>query len=164
MSRCEQGICWRQEPTPVQAVAWFSTSMLEIHSPPDLMTSFVRSVICMYPRGSMVAMSPVENQPSLSTPCSPSCCTHTECEPTSGSVCLGFPRNANQCLQVLSCGPRNPVVAILPMEKHPLMSTPWSPSCCMYGRIVTLSICRTRGANSGIAHDERPIASANSLL
>src|SRR5439155_9247041 len=41
-----------------------STSMDEIHSPPDLMRSLVRSVICTYPSGSMDATSPVRNQPS----------------------------------------------------------------------------------------------------
>ena len=42
----------------------FSTSTLEIHSPPDLMRSLVRSVIWRYPSGSRVATSPVLNQPS----------------------------------------------------------------------------------------------------
>lgn len=54
--------------------AMFSTSMEEIHSPPLLMTSLERSVICMCPKGSMVATSPVLNQLSMPT-ASSSCCT-----------------------------------------------------------------------------------------
>ena len=33
--------------TPLQPQATFSSSIDEIHSPPDLMTSFDRSVTCM---------------------------------------------------------------------------------------------------------------------
>src|ERR1700722_5047715 len=40
--------------------------MLEIHSPPDLITSFDRSVICMNPSESMVATSPVSKNPCSS--------------------------------------------------------------------------------------------------
>ena len=43
--------------------AMFSSWMELIHSPPDLTMSFVRSVISMVPWGSMVATSPVANQP-----------------------------------------------------------------------------------------------------
>jgi hypothetical protein len=46
------------------AMAMFSMSMELIHSPPDLITSLLRSVICMKPSASMVATSPVGNQPS----------------------------------------------------------------------------------------------------
>ena len=42
-------------------------SMELIHSPPDLITSFFLSVMRMKPSGSMVAMSPVSNQPSASS-------------------------------------------------------------------------------------------------
>ncbi len=42
----------------------FSSSTEEIHSPPDLMTSFVRSTRRMYPSPSIVATSPVRSQPS----------------------------------------------------------------------------------------------------
>ncbi len=42
-------------------------AMEEIHSPPDLMMSLARSVMCMVPSGSIVAMSPVSNQPCAST-------------------------------------------------------------------------------------------------
>ena len=42
----------------------FSSSTEEIHSPPDLITSFERSLIWMKPRGSIDTMSPVLNQPS----------------------------------------------------------------------------------------------------
>ena len=48
------------------AIAMFSTSIELIHSPPDLITSLLRSVICMKPSGSIVATSPVGNQPSIS--------------------------------------------------------------------------------------------------
>ena len=48
------------------ATAAFSRSMELIHSPPDLITSLVRSRICITPCGLMVAMSPVGNQPSTS--------------------------------------------------------------------------------------------------
>src|SRR5262249_43743876 len=47
------------------AISWFSSATDEIHSPPDLITSFARSWIWMKPRGSIVTMSPVLNQPSL---------------------------------------------------------------------------------------------------
>ncbi len=43
------------------AIAMHSRSIELIHSPPDLITSFERSVICMMPSGSMVATSPVGN-------------------------------------------------------------------------------------------------------
>src|SRR3954469_22901629 len=42
----------------------FSRSTDEIHSPPDLMTSLVRSTRRMYPCGVTTAMSPVFSQPS----------------------------------------------------------------------------------------------------
>ena len=48
-------------------MAMFSTSMELIHSPPDLITSLLRSVICMKASGSMVATSPVWNQPPSMT-------------------------------------------------------------------------------------------------
>jgi hypothetical protein len=41
----------------------FSKSIEPIHSPPDLITSLLRSVICMKPSTSMVATSPVGNHP-----------------------------------------------------------------------------------------------------
>ncbi len=44
----------------------FSSVIELIHSPPDLITSFERSVISMKPSGSIVATSPVANQPSAS--------------------------------------------------------------------------------------------------
>ncbi len=44
-------------------MAMFSRSIEPIHSPPDLITSFERSVICMKPSASIVATSPVGNQP-----------------------------------------------------------------------------------------------------
>ena len=40
----------------------FSRSIELIHSPPDLITSLLRSVICMKPSASIVATSPVGNQ------------------------------------------------------------------------------------------------------
>ena len=46
--------------------AMFSISMELIHSPPDLITSLARSVICMKPWSSMVATSPVSKKPSSS--------------------------------------------------------------------------------------------------
>ncbi len=46
------------------ATAAFSRSIELIHSPPDLITSLERSVICMKPSASMVATSPVGNQSS----------------------------------------------------------------------------------------------------
>ena len=42
----------------------FSNSTEEIHSPPDLITSLVRSEMVMYPWESSVPTSPVRNQPS----------------------------------------------------------------------------------------------------
>jgi hypothetical protein len=42
---------------------WFSSSTELIHSPPDLMTSLLRSVICMVPLGKTTATSPVRSQP-----------------------------------------------------------------------------------------------------
>ena len=42
----------------------FSSSTDEIHSPPDLITSFERSLIWTKPRGCIETMSPVRNQPS----------------------------------------------------------------------------------------------------
>ena len=47
-------------------MAAFSRSIELIHSPPVLMRSLTRSLICMTPWASMVAMSPVGNQPSSS--------------------------------------------------------------------------------------------------
>jgi hypothetical protein len=41
----------------------FSSSIELIHSPPDLITSLLRSVIRMKPSGSIAATSPVGNQP-----------------------------------------------------------------------------------------------------
>ena len=41
--------------------AMFSRSMEEIHSPPDLMTSFLRSMMRMKPNSSSVAMSPQDS-------------------------------------------------------------------------------------------------------
>src|SRR5438105_4793410 len=46
------------------AMIAFSNSTDEIHSPPDLITSLVRSTIWMYPSGLIFATSPVRNQPS----------------------------------------------------------------------------------------------------
>ena len=48
--------------------AAFSRSMELIHSPPDLITSLVRSVMRMKPCSSRVATSPVGNQPSVVEP------------------------------------------------------------------------------------------------
>ena len=53
--------------TPGQPTAMFSMSMELIHSPPDLITSLLRSVMRMKPLASRVAMSPVLNQPSASS-------------------------------------------------------------------------------------------------
>jgi hypothetical protein len=44
------------------AMAMFSRSIELIHSPPDLITSFERSVIWMKPSASMFTTSPVGNQ------------------------------------------------------------------------------------------------------
>ena len=52
--------------TPGQPTAAFSSSIELIHSPPDLITSLARSVICMLPSGWRIATSPVSNQPSPS--------------------------------------------------------------------------------------------------
>ena len=57
--------------TPGCAIATFSMSIELIHSPPDLITSLLRSVICRKPSGSIVATSPVGNQPSDSGDDSP---------------------------------------------------------------------------------------------
>ncbi len=46
------------------AITTFSRSIELTHSPPDLMTSFVRSVMRTKPRLSSVPMSPVRSQPS----------------------------------------------------------------------------------------------------
>ena len=46
------------------AISWFSSSTELIHSPPDLMTSLLRSVICIVPLGCTLATSPVRSQPS----------------------------------------------------------------------------------------------------
>ena len=48
------------------AIAMFSMSIELIHSPPDLITSLLRSVMCRKLSRSMVATSPVGNQPSTS--------------------------------------------------------------------------------------------------
>src|SRR5258708_7418298 len=48
------------------AMATFSRSIELIHSPPVLIRSLTRSLICMTPWASMVAMSPVGNQPAAS--------------------------------------------------------------------------------------------------
>ena len=45
-------------------ISAFSSATDEIHSPPDLITSFERSWMWMYPRGCSETMSPVLNQPS----------------------------------------------------------------------------------------------------
>src|SRR5712675_571003 len=50
--------------TPGHPIARFSISIELIHSPPDLMTSFARSVSRMSLSLPMVARSPVLNQPS----------------------------------------------------------------------------------------------------
>ena len=42
----------------------FSSSIDEIHSPPDLITSLARSVSLMNPSASRVPTSPVRSQPS----------------------------------------------------------------------------------------------------
>ena len=47
-------------------IAIFSTSIELIHSPPDLIRSLARSVIVRNPSESIVATSPVPNQPSAS--------------------------------------------------------------------------------------------------
>ena len=41
-----------------------SMSTEEIHSPPDLIRSLVRSAMTKYPSGEPIATSPVSNQPS----------------------------------------------------------------------------------------------------
>ena len=51
--------------TPGQPTAAFSRSIELIHSPPDLITSLERSVICSMPSGWRTATSPVSNQPSV---------------------------------------------------------------------------------------------------
>src|SRR5690242_14682805 len=61
---------WRAANTAASSTAgWlmsaFSSATELIHSPPDLMTSFDRSVMRKYPSGSMVTTSPVLNQPSF---------------------------------------------------------------------------------------------------
>ena len=55
------------------AMAMFSTSIELIHSPPDLITSLLRSVICKKPSASIVATSPVGNQPPSTSGEPPSC-------------------------------------------------------------------------------------------
>mmetsp|Transcript_14548 Transcript_14548/g.36955 ORF Transcript_14548/g.36955 Transcript_14548/m.36955 type:complete len:270 (-) Transcript_14548:781-1590(-) len=49
--------------TSSNAEMWFSMSIEEIHSPPDLITSFDRSVMTMAPPLSSFATSPVMSQP-----------------------------------------------------------------------------------------------------
>ena len=46
------------------AISRFSRSTEEIHSPPDLMTSLIRSLMLKKPRSSSVPTSPVRSQPS----------------------------------------------------------------------------------------------------
>ena len=46
------------------AISSFSSSTDEIHSPPDLMRSLVRSTRRIRPGSSIVATSPVRSQPS----------------------------------------------------------------------------------------------------
>ena len=46
------------------AISSFSRSTEEIHSPPDLITSLIRSVMVKKPRSSSVPTSPVRSQPS----------------------------------------------------------------------------------------------------
>ena len=53
-------------------MARFSSSTELIHSPPDLITSLLRSVSWMRPSGAMVARSPVFSQPCSSTALPPS--------------------------------------------------------------------------------------------
>jgi len=58
--------------TPGMAMMAASMSTEEIHSPPDLIRSLVRSVMTKYPSGDPMAMSPVSNHPSsvkLVAPC-----------------------------------------------------------------------------------------------
>ena len=58
--------------TPSKPTAAFSSSIELIHSPPDLITSFDRSVICIVPSLWSAATSPVSNQfsPSVASACS----------------------------------------------------------------------------------------------
>mmetsp|Transcript_97657 Transcript_97657/g.291664 ORF Transcript_97657/g.291664 Transcript_97657/m.291664 type:complete len:341 (+) Transcript_97657:97-1119(+) len=49
--------------TPLIDAMWFSRSMEEIHSPPDLMTSLDLSLMTMAPSSSILATSPVTSQP-----------------------------------------------------------------------------------------------------
>mmetsp|Transcript_39916 Transcript_39916/g.114026 ORF Transcript_39916/g.114026 Transcript_39916/m.114026 type:complete len:283 (-) Transcript_39916:696-1544(-) len=49
--------------TPSMAPMWFSRSIEEIHSPPDLMTSLDLSLMTMAPSSSIRATSPVMSQP-----------------------------------------------------------------------------------------------------
>ena len=87
-------------------IAAFSMSMEEIHSPPDLMTSLLRSVMRMKPSGSTLATSPVLNQLSGSTALLCLCCKHKQqaylcmshCACLIGHVSLFMPRCA--CLIV----------------------------------------------------------------
>ena len=46
------------------AIKWFSSSTELIHSPPDLITSLARSVICTKPWALTDPTSPVRSQPS----------------------------------------------------------------------------------------------------
>ena len=91
-------------------------SMLEIHSPPDLITSLDRSVICMNPSGSMVATSPVSKKPCssrifvsslkyLSTTANPRTLSRPKRLPSHGSslfssstIFISTPNGAQPCL------------------------------------------------------------------
>ena len=61
-------------------------------SPPLLMTSLERSVICIKPCSSMVATSPVENQPSLSTAASSFCSSSSCASLLASSILSLFPQ------------------------------------------------------------------------
>src|SRR6476661_10171252 len=64
---CHLGCCTATTPAS-RTAGWlinvFSRSTELIHSPPDLTRSLLRSTSLMQPSGSMVATSPVRNQPS----------------------------------------------------------------------------------------------------
>src|SRR5258707_7238504 len=64
---CHLGCCTATTPAS-RTAGWvikaFSRSTVLIHSPPDFTRSLLRSTSLMHPSGSMVATSPVRNQPS----------------------------------------------------------------------------------------------------
>ncbi len=90
--------------------------MEPIHSPPDLITSLLRSVICMKPSASIVATSPVGNQPSTngSSPSPPRYCAAIQGPrtissplawpsqgssiPSSPTIFMSTPNTARPCL------------------------------------------------------------------